>query len=328
MTPRSAVSFRTLGLTTLIAGSLGLPGCGDSQRQATVRPQPPIDDWAYSIDTGVGGRPDTTRPMSDPLRLTYYGLPVSNPLAEPAPVQLFNSGYAVGYDAATKTPIWASYRLFAGAGSGPAAKGAVSPIPDERVVAVPPVDEAAKANQPKGQGDYGKNSQFQARLLVPSAPIAGNYGEDAGHQTQLSSNVVPVRMSTGGDVWDQITDLESRYASAYDELWVLAGPLPGTDQTLPSGAAISEGFWKIHVTVRKGRTRIQAFIVPQPAAEKNAQQKTDLADYLVSVAEIEQKTGLSFFPDCHDIDGDTAELRRIQVPEGLWATERETTASR
>jgi DNA/RNA endonuclease G (NUC1) len=319
MTPRPTAPVKTLSALGMLLGIVALGGCGDSPRPVTQRVVNPADEWVYSIDTGVGGRPETTRPFSDPLRSVYYGEPLSNPL-QPLPTVLYNTGYVVGYDVPAKTPLWTCYRLFASS-ANPATNAAKSAyVADARV----PVGEAAEPAKGKKVDDYGSKG-YQRRLLAPTAFIGSDYGDAAAQETLLSSNVVPVRAGRG-DVWDQITALEWPYAQAYDELWVIAGPLfSGEVTALPSGSAVPDGFWKIHVTVHKGRSRIQAFIVPQPTGEKGGK-AADLADYLVSVGSIEEKTGLSFFPDCHDIDGDTAELRRVVVPQGVWSTERDTAA--
>ncbi|MBA2481291.1 MAG: DNA/RNA non-specific endonuclease [Planctomycetes bacterium] len=324
-TPVLRHPFSAVGLIALAAAATVQWGCAESKRPVTQRIQNPQDEWVYSIDTGVGGRPDTTRPLSDPLRSVYYGLPQGRPL-DPMPAVLFNNGYVVGYDVPAKTPLWACYRLFASsANPTPAAKNAAFAT-DARTRGTAEAEAEADSKSKSGRvDDYAGKGGYSRRLLAPTGLIGADYGEDAAHETLLSSNVLPVAAGRN-DVWDQITGLEWAYAQAYDELWVICGPLfSGDVKALPSGSAVPEGFWKIHITVRKGRSRIQSFIVPQPSGNAQ-QQKADLADYLVSVGEIEEKTGLTFFPAIHDIDGDTAELRHIKVQDGIWPTERDTAA--
>lgn len=327
-TPISASSVsHGRGLTGMVAGlailvALGVAGCGEREASTTFKKRvtSESDDSGYSIATGVGGRPDTARGMGDPLRFAYYGLPLTDPLL-PQLTPLFNSGYVVGYDHERQSPRWAAYRLFSNEG----APDKQSHSDKAGTTDDPRIAKADAPAQPDGkpapkQDDYDRKSGVTRRQLVPAGPIAADYGDDAGAETRLSSGIAPAAVE-GDNAWNTLGGLETAYAQAYNELWVMTGPLFDGDKRLPSGTTIPSGFWKIHVTVQDGRTKAQAFIIPaQPVAQKQGA-PMDLANRMVSIADIEAKTGLTFFNDFHESDGDTLEVLKTVVSDGLWPTD-------
>jgi DNA/RNA endonuclease G (NUC1) len=306
---------RTASLAALVAAALGFAGCGDDRSAEHIGGMPSeLDQRLYSIDTGVGGRPAGERPYNDPLRYAYYGLPLGSPLTEPPPVSLHNVGYESSFDARTRNPSWVAYRLFASdKGTGK---------DDRSIIADPRTTPAASG---KHGNDPDRKSPFSQVLLVPPFAIAADYGDEAAKEARLSSASVPYRASRS-DAWQRLTNLEPAYAKAYDEVWVLAGPIYGTLPNQPSGRAVPEALWKIQVSVQRGRTAVQAFVVAQPP-EKGSE-KSDLTSYLTTVADIERRTGLSFFSHFHDVDGDTRELIMTALPKGLWSTERPATTAK
>jgi DNA/RNA endonuclease G (NUC1) len=300
--------------------TLALAGCGERDASTTFQRHvaaPAESDG--SIDTGIGGRPAQERGSNDPLRYAFYGLPQGEPLETPYEA-LFNQGYVVGYDFSRRAPAWACYRLFS------PDQSAASKKRDERVgtadprVAQPaaaPADKDAKPRQ-----DYDRSSGVAPRLLVPASALATCYGDEAAAEAHLSSNQVPASVNAD-PAWDQVAALEPQYAKAYNEVWVACGPLYGEGaKTLPSGTAIPDGFWKVQFTVQDGVTHAQGFIFPATAPEQKDRKGIDPAARLVPIAEIEDRTGLTFLSDFHDVDdSETRHLLETTVPAGLWGTE-------
>ena len=75
-------------------------------------------------------------------------------------------------------------------------------------------------------------------------------------------------------------------------IWIITGPIyPDViTRVLPSGIPVPEAFYKIILDEIDGRLRAMAFII-----EHDLEAGTDLADCLVSIDEIEKRTGLDFF---------------------------------
>lgn len=280
--------------------ALVLAGCdgGGDRAETTFRkmPEPQQDYW--QVEEGVGGRPAQERGMGDPYRYAFAGLPETAPLKPEATV-LFNTGYVTGYDHARRQPMWTCYRVFAGAES-PKDKDAKGSATDPRV--------------PAPAAPQGKEKAPALRQLAPRAPIAACYGDEAGDETRLHSNLAPV---AGDGGWDQLTGLERAYADAYQELWVTAGVLPE-----------GQGWWKVHVTVQDGQPRAQAFFFPATVPEEQRRNGVDLASRMVSIEELEARTGLTLFATYRDLGDDTRTLFVTSVAEGLWPTGADATAAR
>ena len=295
----------------LAASLVLLCACGDRKEatamhtrvaQAEVIP-------AQSIDPGVGGRPSGERAPGDALRYAYYGLPQVDALSE-APTVLYNSSYAAGYDFGTKLPAWVAYRVFPGAATGAPDRGTIAPTADPRIA-------AAGVN-----ADYGKNAPIMPWYLAPAGMLSSLYGEAAA-ECRLSSSVVPVPTGTAMEAWDQLTALEPGYAQAYDEVWVVNGTIPG-EQKSSAGSTLPGAFFKIQTSIQRGRSAVQAFVVPvvTSAGRGSSNQPLDLSTYLVSVQEIEERTGLRFYTDFHDVEGDTRERMLSLRADGVWSGER------
>ncbi len=122
--------------------------------------------------------------------------------------------------------------------------------------------------------------------------MAGCYGAQAQVETFYMSNVVPLRATLYRTLWQPLErDELDLYAQRFGQVWIMAGPI-FDDPTLHRGVAIPTACYKILVAEENGHPKALAFLLPQdvpPTAQ--------LMQYLTSVQEIEQKTGLRFFPD-------------------------------
>lgn len=213
----------------------------------------------------------------------YGGAPSAGGYAHPVRI-LTNRGYVAGYCEALGNPAWTAYRV-----------ADVDGLPDagERPERFEVDLRTAARVEPS---DY-TNSGYDRGHMAPNYAIATRYGEAAQRETFLMSNITPQRHALNAGAWKE---LEMRTATSYParfgEIWVLAGPVFGTrPRTLKGGAAVPEAFFMIMIDESDGRTRAQAFLFPQetPAG-------ADPANYLVSIDELERRTGLDFFPDLPD----------------------------
>lgn len=295
-----ARGLKPLAATLVAAIALASTACTGGDRAETTFQrtdnQPREDYW--QVDTGVGGRPAQERGMGDPLRFAFAGIPETDPM-QPELTVLWNSGYVVGFDHGQRAPTWVAYRLFNGEQASKGKDGAKGTATDARV--------PAPAAPEKGK------DRIDVRAVAPRGPIAACYGDEAGEETRLHSNHAPAIGDAG---WDELLALEPAYAEAYQELWVTAGTLPG-----------GEGWWKVHVTVHEGHPRAQAFIFPKPAPDAK-RQAVDLATRLVTVEELEARTGLRLFSGFREVGDHTRELFATALPEGLWPTAPDAQAAR
>ena len=145
--------------------------------------------------------------------------------------------------------------------------------------------------------------------------IAWRLGSDADWNTHTMLNACPQRHDNNAGIWLDMEIKTMDWANKFGSVWVICGPII-TDKT-PSDyigeteknemlVAIPDAFFKI-VIKESGdinKPDILGFIYPQDTKRNDKNH----VNYLVSVDEIEQKTGLDFFtilPDSaeEDIEG-------------------------
>lgn len=197
---------------------------------------------------------------------------------------LVNKGYVTGYCEALEDPAWVAYRV------GDLDRPAVAPPRPEGF-------EADARTAARVQPSAYVNSGYDRGHLAPNHAIATRYGEAAQRETFLMSNIVPQRHALNAGPWK---DLEMKIATSYPgrfgEVWVLAGPVFGAKPArLPNGPAVPEAFFMIVIDESDGRVRTQALIFPQetPAG-------AELGRFVVSIDEVERRTGLDFLVELED----------------------------
>ncbi|MDF9826741.1 endonuclease G [Ereboglobus sp. PH5-10] len=212
--------------------------------------------------------------------------------ASPEPLDfLQNKGYLAGYDNNHRNPAWVAYRVFP-----PKYKSGRRPDkfePDPRTRA-------------KVRSSAYSNSGYDRGHMAPNRAIAVCHGGEAQVETFLMSNVVPQLHGLNAAFWEAMeARVIERYTRRFGQVWVMCGPVYEAGKTpvkIGSDVSVPDAFFLIISTHEKdasnkditdtGLMRTEAFLVPHRAiAAKEAPSK-----YLASVREIEQRTGLDFFP--------------------------------
>lgn len=217
--------------------------------------------------------------VSGDQRFFFAGAPESQ--GQPIKV-LANTGYVVGYSDALGNPRWAAYRV-KDLDWHEVPKRPDEFAMDERTVAriIPAVYT---------------NSGFDRGHLAPNHAIALRHGQQAQAETFLMSNIIPQKHGLNAGLWKSLEQkIAANYPGRFGEIWVLAGPIFGSKPAwLRQQVAVPEACFMILVDVNEGRARATAFIFPQEPA------KAQLDDYLVTIDDIEQRTGLDFFATLPD----------------------------
>jgi len=208
----------------------------------------------------------------------YGGAPQSQPVR-----LLVNEGYVVGYSDELGNPLWAAYRVV------DAEPREALPRPDN--FAVDPRTAA------RIEPEVYTRSGYDRGHLAPNHAIATRYGAQAQAETFLMSNIMPQKHELNGGLWRQLEQrIATSYAGRFGEVWVLAGPVFGANpERLRGRVAVPEACYMIIVDESDDRVRAAAFLFPQtiPAG-------AELGDYLVSIDEIERRTGLDFLSELPD----------------------------
>ncbi len=202
----------------------------------------------------------------------YGGFP-----AGPATL-LQNRAYSVGYSDALRNPLWSAYRIFDGP---PASSG-------DR-----PAFKTDTRTRAKVKHRDFTHSGFDRGHLAPNHGIATRYGRAAQVETFLLSNIIPQTPRVNRYLWRELERrVADRYSDCFGEVWVVCGPVfEAPVERLDSGVAVPSHYYKIIAAEHNGRLRVMAFLVGRKIPPYSRLRKC-----LVSVDEIERRTGLDFFP--------------------------------
>lgn len=211
---------------------------------------------------------------------------------------LMNQAYVTGYSDTLRNPLWVAYRV-----QDLATLPKSPPRPekfeiDRRTVARVAPDDFASSGYDRGH-------------LAPNFAIATRYGAKAQRETFLMSNITPQRHALNAGVWRELEmKIATSYPARYGEVWVLTGPVFGSEpRKLRGGVRVPEAFFLIVVDENEGKLRTLAFIVPQDASSE-----TDFGRYLASIDDIQRRTGLDFLSELDDAaERQVEQLRAARV---------------
>lgn len=233
--------------------------------------------WALVVERNRTTGRATTQADAHELRI-YGGLPNSAGYGHPI-VVLTNLGYISGYCEARRNPAWVSFSV-SSITVGPSGKRLTKFLTDPRT-------RSGVSHQ-----DYS-NSGYDRGHMAPNYAIATRYGQEAQRETFLMSNITPQAPDLNRIWWRVLEEKEANdFAVRLERVWVVTGPVfAGAVKQLPSGVHVPTACYRIVLDEEHGQPRVLAFLAPQTATGHEP-----LAQFLTSVREVEQRTGLDFFP--------------------------------
>jgi len=139
-----------------------------------------------------------------------------------------------------------------------------------------------------------KQSGYDRGHLCPAADR--KYSKDAHDETFLTSNISPQTHEFNSGIWNSLEQKVRYWSKKYDGVFVITGGvLKGKLKTIgEERVAVPNYFYKILMDYNNGTPKMIAFLM----AHENSKQP--LHDFVVSVDEIEQLTGIDFFPQIDD----------------------------
>lgn len=197
---------------------------------------------------------------------------------------LRNDGFLAGWSDVRVNPLWVSYQV-----------EAVSD--DTRIGPRPNFKADWRTLWPIGTDSYS-GSGYDRGHLAPNYAIAAVHGRNAQVDTFLMSNMTPQRPNLNRQLWQRLEEsVMDHFAPRFDRLQVITGPIfpeRYMDNVFNrvGFVEVPEAFYKIIVVPNEEAPLALAFIMPQDVRGNES-----LADYLVTIDEIESRTGLNFFPD-------------------------------
>ena len=222
-------------------------------------------------------------------------------VGDPAPkdLRILDRGdFVVGWSDRLQHPVWCAYHVLKDA------KYTAGPRPnfikDKSVRACP----AASAYERSG---------FDRGHMVPNYAMATRYGEDMQKRTFLMTNISPQSPALNRGVWRQIEHrIADLWTARYGEIWVIVGCFSEAGGQTLSGNMVDvpDSFYQIVVAQEGLDIRALAVLFDQTVAWDAWPTR-----HLVTIDEIERRTGLDFFPDLPQFIQEPLEA---ELPTRLW----------
>jgi len=219
-----------------------------------------------------------------------------------------------------RVPEWVSYEIKAMAAPEKGPKRPSKWITDKELHAqgVCATDDTYKYSQ-----EFRKtHPNWYARGHMCMKLIAWRNGAYADWNTHTLLNACPQREHNNAGIWLDMEKKTIAWANKYGSVWVICGPVfngqtpssfIGEPEKGELQVAVPDAFFKI--VVREGTTpekpEVLAFIYPQDTERKDKEH----GKYLMSVDEVEKRTGLDFFMSL------SFEAQRViegDVAVGIW----------
>ncbi len=210
-----------------------------------------------------------------------HGIPTGSPATNDL---IIRDIYAMSTNDKTKFADWVAYRLDKETIGGNAVT-----YPEWKTDPLLADEETLEPNDYKGahealKTDYGY-----------FAPPDSFKGTRYWQQTNYLSNIIPIKPELNKGPWQKLEDKARRFVKAGNVLYVLTGPLFENEMPVMPKAdeihTVPSGFWKIiihHPNPKDAKSlKVAAYIFPQDTP-RFAKTK----DYLVTVDEVEKRTGL------------------------------------
>jgi len=209
---------------------------------------------------------------------------------------LCRDGYAVGYNYQTKNADWVAYHITAESVNA-SFKRSNSFKEDSEL----PDYARSKLVDYSGSG-------YDRGHLAPSATM--DFSQDSMKQSFLMSNMSPQLPGFNRVGWRVLEEHVRDLANEYNELYVVTGPIyQGNESTIGNNVVIPSAFYK--VILDPAFNEAIAFVVPHRDVSSS-----ELANFVTTIDNVEQQTGLDFFSLIADSTEETMEAQLWQ----MWPT--------
>lgn len=134
-----------------------------------------------------------------------------------------------------------------------------------------------------------KNSGFDKGHLCPAGDM--KFSKQAYNETFYTSNISPQKSDFNAGVWNRLEQKVRYWADKYDGLYVITGGIlePNLKTIGEEDVSVPDYFYKVLFDVSNDKPRMIAFLVPHKNSDR------PLYEFVVSVDELEELTGIDFF---------------------------------
>ena len=222
------------------------------------------------------------KPAKRAETVTADGMEIPAPLSAVAEQILKRKAYTVSYNKDTRLPNWVAWHLTRGHASGdvPRAKGAFR--------------EDEETPEPRATREDYYNSGYDRGHMCPAGD--NKWDETAMYESFLLTNMCPQNHSLNDGDWKEMEEQCREWAKQYGDIYIVCGPVLEDTKHKTIGknkVVVPEAFFKVIL-----RTSDTPQAIGFVYANKNGNQSK--AYYMKTVDEVEQLTGIDFFPALPD----------------------------
>lgn len=195
-------------------------------------------------------------------------------------VSVCHEGYAVGYNAQTKTPAWVIESLSRDSlAIKQKAERDDSFQPDPSI----PLSISATVQ------DYSR-SGYDRGHMAPAADFAAS--QDLMHESFYFTNMVPQNSNLNRGAWAKLEANVRYWAKQYDGVYVVTGPIYYKGQALGKAGTVYAPTHIYKAIYAPKQNQAIAFIVPNQPTDWSK-----MSGYATSVANLEKVAGINLFPN-------------------------------
>ena len=242
-------------------------------------------------------------PISTPSVASFSNTSASLPLEQPAtlhnhPEQIVvHTGYRLSFNRETLCPNWVAWELTANE-----TEGSVQRSNDFRP------DEMLPYRYQVTTDDY-KHSGYDRGHMCPSADM--KWSSTAQSECFFMSNICPQTHALNAGGWEKVERACRRWAKREGKVYIVCGPIfNDSRKQLYIGKSVKirvpNAFFKVVLSLKKGGEKAIGFYFT------NRDGKQNMGDATKTVDEIENITGMDFFPQLND-----ALERRVEAQNNL-----------
>jgi endonuclease G len=159
------------------------------------------------------------------------------------------------------------------------------------------------------KNDY-KNSGYDRGHLAPAADMS--FSLQAMEESFYYSNMSPQTVGFNRGIWKKLEAQVRQWTRDYGEIQIATGPIieDGHITIGPNKVAVPQYYYKVVLAKRNGEYIGIGFIL------RNEKSSSSLESFVVTIDQVEEKTGIDFF---YSLDDEHEEEVESKVNQSLWS---------
>lgn len=237
-----------------------------------------------TVSTIINEQPASTGEVTDGL--------MELPAIESDDIILTHKGFTLSYNSSARIPEWVAYELTADETRGEA----------DRDDAMFQMDPSYRSTQAMRE-DYTGSGWTKGHMACAAD---FHWDEEAMDETFYLTNICPQDEELNKGDWNYLEKQCRYWARDNGRVWIVSGPIIGDNiygRIGERNVVIPDAFFKAVLAENKGKYHSIAFVMD------NDDKRYYLYDCSMSVNDLEELTGLDFFPQLYDNVEETVESK-------------------